>query len=170
VSKPAIPIASAGYTKKRKREAPRGRVVDPVALDEVRALVGDAPLRHDLLIEYLHRINDRYKQLGATHLAALARLMDLAQTQVYEVATFYHHFDVVKEDRDGKLPAPAALMEDSGLRGLGGAGFPTGRKWRIVRGEPAPRLMAVNIDEGEPGTFKDRIISSAIRTAFSKAC
>jgi formate dehydrogenase beta subunit len=266
VSKPAIPIASAAYTKKRKRQAPRGRVVDPVALDEVRALVGNAPLRHDLLIEYLHRINDHYKQLGATHLAALARLMDLAQTQVYEVATFYHHFDVVKEDRDGKLPAPAALtvrvcdglscelagaksllerlpallgrevrvipapcvgrceqapvavihqkpvrgatpeavqsevdaghlydapanyidfeayldgggysvlrdcvehrrdlesvlktMEDSGLRGLGGAGFPTGRKWRIVRSEAAPRLMAVNIDEGEPGTFKDRV-------------
>jgi formate dehydrogenase len=258
-------MPAAGYTKKRKREAPRGRVVDPVALDEVRALVGNGPFRHDLLIEYLHRINDRYKQLGAAHLAALARLMGLAQTQVYEVATFYHHFDVVKEDRDGKIPAPAALtvrvcdglscemagarsllerlpallgrdvrviaapcigrceqapvavihqkpvpsatpeavqgevqagnlydapanyvdfeaylreggysvlrdcaehrrdlesvlktMEDSGLRGLGGAGFPTGRKWRIVRGEAAPRLMAVNIDEGEPGTFKDR--------------
>ena len=265
MTKPAVPVPAAGYTKKRKREAPRGRVVDPAALDEVRALVGDGPFRHDLLIEYLHRINDRYKQLGAAHLAALARLMGLAQTQVYEVATFYHHFDVVKEDRDGKLPAPAALtvrvcdglscemagarsllerlptllgrevrviaapcvgrceqapvavihqkpvpgatleavqsevqagnlydapakyvdfeaylgeggysvlrdcvehrrdlesvlktMEDSGLRGLGGAGFPTGRKWRIVRGEAAPRLMAVNIDEGEPGTFKDR--------------
>jgi NADH:ubiquinone oxidoreductase subunit F (NADH-binding)/NADH:ubiquinone oxidoreductase subunit E len=266
VSKPATPIATAGYTKKRKREAPRGRVVDPAALAEVKALVGEMPLRHDLLIEYLHLINDRYKQLGSAHLAALARLMDLAQTEVYEVATFYHHFDVVKEDRDGKLAAPAALtvrvcdglscemggaksllerlpavlgrdvrvipapcvgrceqapvavvhqkpvpqatvesvqkevaaghlqdrpanyidfeaylrqggyavlrdclehrrdiesvlktMEDSGLRGLGGAGFPTGRKWRIVRGEAAPRLMAVNIDEGEPGTFKDRV-------------
>jgi formate dehydrogenase len=266
VSKPATPIPSAGYTKKRKRQAPRGRVVDPAALDEVRALVGEVPLRHDLLIEYLHRINDHYKQLSSTHMAALARLMGLAQTEVYEVATFYHHFDVVKEDREGKLPAPPALtvrvcdglscemagaksllerlpallgrevrvipapcvgrceqapvavvhqkpvrgatpesvqsavaagqvhdepanyidfdsyvghggyavlrdcvehrrniddvlktMEDSGLRGLGGAGFPTGRKWRIVRGEPAPRLMAVNIDEGEPGTFKDRV-------------
>jgi formate dehydrogenase beta subunit len=266
VSKPATPIASAGYTKKRKREAPRGRVVDPAALAEVKALVGEMPLRHDLLIEYLHLINDRYKQLGSAHLAALARLMGLAQTEIYEVATFYHHFDVVKEDREGKLAAPAALtvrvcdglscemggarsllerlpallgrdvrvipapcvgrceqapvavvhqkpvpratvesvqkevaaghlhdqpanyidfeaylrqggyavlrdclehrrdiesvlktMEDSGLRGLGGAGFPTGRKWRIVRGEAAPRLMAVNIDEGEPGTFKDRV-------------
>jgi formate dehydrogenase beta subunit len=266
VSKPATPIASAGYTKKRKREAPRGRVVDPAALAEVKALVGEMPLRHDLLIEYLHLINDRYKQLGSAHLAALARLMGLAQTEIYEVATFYHHFDVVKEDRDGKLTAPAALtvrvcdglscemggarsllerlpallgrdvrvipapcvgrceqapvavvhqkpvpratvesvqkevaaghvhdepanyidfeaylrqggyavlrdclehrrdiesvlktMEDSGLRGLGGAGFPTGRKWRIVRGEAAPRLMAINIDEGEPGTFKDRV-------------
>jgi formate dehydrogenase beta subunit len=266
VSKPVSPIASAGYTKKRKREAPRGRVVDPAALAEVKALVGDMPLRHDLLIEYLHLINDRYKQLGAPHLAALARLLGLAQAEVYEVATFYHHFDVVKEDRDGKLTAPPALtvrvcdglscemagaksllerlpallgrevrvipapcvgrceqapvavvhqkpvpgaslesvqkevqaghlydepenyidfdtylreggygvlrdcvehrrdiesvlktMEDSGLRGLGGAGFPTGRKWRIVRGEAAPRMMAVNIDEGEPGTFKDRV-------------
>jgi formate dehydrogenase beta subunit len=266
VSKPVSPIASAGYTKKRKREAPRGRVVDPAALAEVKALVGDMPLRHDLLIEYLHLINDRYKQLAAPHLAALARLLGLAQAEVYEVATFYHHFDVVKEDRDGKLTAPPALtvrvcdglscemagaksllerlpallgrevrvipapcvgrceqapvavvhqkpvpgaslesvqkevqaghlydepenyidfdtylreggygvlrdcvehrrdiesvlktMEDSGLRGLGGAGFPTGRKWRIVRGEAAPRMMAVNIDEGEPGTFKDRV-------------
>jgi NADH:ubiquinone oxidoreductase subunit F (NADH-binding)/NADH:ubiquinone oxidoreductase subunit E len=240
--------------------------VDEQALAEVEALVGPGPLRHDLLIEYLHRINDRYKQLASTHLAALAKLMGLAQTEVYEVATFYHHFEVVKESRDGTLASPAALtvrvcdglscemagaksllgrlpgilgaqvkviaapcvgrceqapvavvhqksvpnatlesvqhtvqarqifetpegyidfdsyvaaggytllrdcmehrrdvesviktMEDSGLRGLGGAGFPTGRKWRIVRGEAAPRLMAVNIDEGEPGTFKDRV-------------
>ncbi len=81
MSKPAVPSVSAAYTKKRKRQAPRGRVVDPVALDEVRALLGNGPFRHDLLIEYLHRINDRYKQLGATHLAALARLMGLAQTR-----------------------------------------------------------------------------------------
>jgi formate dehydrogenase beta subunit len=261
-SRPAV----RGATKQRKREAPKGRTVDVVALAEVQALVGTGPLRHDLLIEYLHLINDRYKQLGAPHLAALAKLMELAQTQVYEVATFYHHFDVVKEDRDGKTCAPPALtvrvcdglscemagargllerlpkllgpdvrvipapcigrceqapvavvhqkpvpgatlesvqnevkagnlhdapgdyidfdayldqggyavlrdciehrrdvesvlktMEDSGLRGLGGAGFPAGRKWRIVRGEAAPRVMAVNIDEGEPGTFKDRV-------------
>jgi formate dehydrogenase len=240
--------------------------VDPQAIAEVEGLIGVPPYRHDLLIEYLHLINDRYKQLGAPHLAALARLLDLAQTEVYEVATFYHHFDVVKESRDGGLSAPPALtvrvcdglscemagakqllerlpellgrevrvipapcvgrceqapvavvhqnpvpgatlqavkaevdaghrldspakyidfdeylaeggyaalrdcvehrrdlesvlktMEDSGLRGLGGAGFPAGRKWRIVRGEAAPRLMAVNIDEGEPGTFKDRV-------------
>jgi formate dehydrogenase len=235
-------------------------------LSEVEALLGSGPYRHDLLIEYLHVINDRYRQLGAPHLAALARLLGLAQTEVYEVATFYHHFDVVKENADGSLPAPPVLtvrvcdglscemggakelleklpallgrdvrvigapcvgrceqapvavvhqkpvpsatlesvlrqvqaqnlydkpqnyigfkeymeaggysllrdciehrrdvesvlktMEDSGLRGLGGAGFPAGRKWRIVRGEAAPRLMAVNIDEGEPGTFKDRV-------------
>jgi len=240
--------------------------VIPQAHAEVEALMGQQPWRHDLLIEYLHRINDRYRQLGAPHMAALAKLLGLAQTEVYEVATFYHHFDVVKENPDGSLPVPAALtvrvcdglscemagakqlleklpallgrevrvipapcvgrceqapvavvhqkpvpgatvesvrsevqaenlfdhpdgyidyqaylaqggysllrdcmehrrdlesvlktMEDSGLRGLGGAGFPTGRKWRIVRGEAAPRLMAVNIDEGEPGTFKDRV-------------
>ncbi len=261
-----IPIVPEGATKKRKRQAPRGRQVQPAALAEVEALIGPPPLRHDLLIEYLHRINDRYHQLGAPHMAALARLMGLAQTEVYEVATFYHHFDVVKENPDGSLPSPAQLtvrvcdglscemggakqlleklpallgrevrvipapcvgrceqspvaivhqnpvpratleavrteveaghftdtprnyidfeaytkeggysllrdcmehrreledvlktMEDSGLRGLGGAGFPAGRKWRIVRGEAAPRLMAVNIDEGEPGTFKDRV-------------
>jgi formate dehydrogenase len=261
-----IPVARIGSSKQRKRQGPRGRIVSPAALAEVQALVGSGELRHDLLIEYLHLINDRYKQLSAPHLAALARLMGLAQAEVYEVATFYHHFDVVKEERDGTVPAPVALtvrvcdglscemagakallerlpkilgrevrvipapcvgrceqapvavvhqnpiagatldsvkqavaagetlddskalidfdayraqggyallreciehkrdvesviktLEDSGLRGLGGAGFPAGRKWRIVRSEPAPRLMAVNIDEGEPGTFKDRV-------------
>jgi formate dehydrogenase beta subunit len=266
VTSPVIPMARAGATKQRKRQAPKGRPVIPQALAEVEALMGAPPWRHDLLIEYLHRINDRYHQLGSPHMAALARLLGLAQTEVYEVATFYHHFDVVKEKADGSLPAPPALtvrvcdglscemagakalldklpallgsevrvipapcvgrceqapvavvhqkpvpgatvesvsrevkaanlydqpvsyidfdayvrgggysllrdcvehrrdlesvlktMEDSGLRGLGGAGFPTGRKWRIVRGEAAPRLMAVNIDEGEPGTFKDRV-------------
>jgi formate dehydrogenase beta subunit len=266
VTSPVIPMARAGATKQRKRQAPKGRPVIPQALAEVEALMGAPPWRHDLLIEYLHLINDRYHQLGSPHMAALARLLGLAQTEVYEVATFYHHFDVVKEKPDGSLPAPPALtvrvcdglscemagakalleklpallgrevrvipapcvgrceqapvavvhqkpvpgatvesvsrevkaanlydqpvsyidfdayvsgggysllrdcvehrrdlesvlktMEDSGLRGLGGAGFPTGRKWRIVRGEAAPRLMAVNIDEGEPGTFKDRV-------------
>ncbi len=81
----------------------------PEALAEVEELIGPPPWRHDLLIEYLHRINDRYHQLGAPHMAALARLLGLAQTEVYEVATFYHHFDVVKENPDGSLPAPAAL-------------------------------------------------------------
>jgi formate dehydrogenase beta subunit len=266
VNETVNPLAKAGASKQRKREAPKGRSVTPAALAEVQALLGTRPLRHDLLIEYLHLINDRYKQLGAPHLAALARMLGLAQTEVYEVASFYHHFDIAKEQPDGALPAPAALtvrvcdglscemagakkllerlpellgrevrvlpapcvgrceqapvavvhqypvvratldgvrdavksgrihdkpgdyidfaryqsqggydtlrdciehrrdlesvlktMEDSGLRGLGGAGFPTGRKWRIVRGEAAPRLMAVNIDEGEPGTFKDRV-------------
>jgi formate dehydrogenase beta subunit len=266
VTSTVIPIAPEGASKKRKRQAPKGRQVTPAALAEVEELIGPPPRRHDLLIEYLHRINDRYRQLGAPHMAALAKLLGLAQTEVYEVATFYHHFDVVKENPDGSLPvaptltvrvcdglscemggakqlleklpallgrevrvipapcvgrceqAPVAVvhqkpipnatleavrdealaghftdspgeyidfdayskaggysllrdcmehrrelesvlktMEDSGLRGLGGAGFPTGRKWRIVRGEAAPRMMAVNIDEGEPGTFKDRV-------------
>ncbi len=262
---PVIPIAVAAATRERKRQAPKGRTVLPQALDEVLALIGAGPWRRDLLIEYLHAIQDKYRQLGAHHLAALARLLGLAQTEVYEVASFYHHFDVVKEGPDGSIAAPAALtvrvcdglscevagakdllaklpgilgrevrviaapcvgrceqapvavvhqkpvlqadaervtaavsagqthhepepytglaaylaaggyallrdclqggrdveaviktLEDSGLRGLGGAGFPAGRKWRIVRAEAAPRLMAVNIDEGEPGTFKDR--------------
>jgi len=239
----------------------KGRGVDPKALEEVRALLGREPRRRDLLIEHLHRIQDRYGQLSARHIAALAQEMRLSQTEVYEVATFYHHFDVRREGeaappaitvrvcdsiscalagaeklveglravlgkevrvlhapcvgrcesapvavvgqnpvlnasassvekavQTGQTRCPASkyidfdayrkrggykliadclagkrtreeitkVMEDSALRGLGGAGFPTGRKWRIVAAEPAPRLMAVNIDEGEPGTFKDR--------------
>ena len=245
----------------RARGTLKGRGVDPAAREEVRALLGGDPRRRDLLIEYLHRIQDRYGHLSAARLAALAEEMRLSQTEVYEVATFYHHFDVVKE---GETPPPAVtvrvcdslscemagagalldrlpgvlgrevrvlhapcvgrcesapvavvgqnpilnaslsavekavaeklvrcpetpyinfnayrkaggyrliadclagkrsrdeitkIMEDSALRGLGGAGFPTGRKWRIVAAEPEPRVMAVNIDEGEPGTIKDR--------------
>jgi formate dehydrogenase len=259
-----IPIAvqEVVNTKERKRQAPKGRRVDPVALAEVQALLGDESRQPDLLIEHLHKIQDKFGHLSAAHLAALAKEMRLAQTEVYEVATFYHHFDVVKENDEApqaltirvcdglscemagakdllaKLPsilgkevrvipapcigrceqAPVAVvhqnpiihatteavqtavankeltqpageivdfsayqkdggyellkkcisgerdvesvlktMEDSGLRGLGGAGFPSGRKWRIVRNEKGPRLMAVNIDEGEPGTFKDRV-------------
>jgi formate dehydrogenase beta subunit len=243
------------------RSIPKGRAVDPRAREEVRALLGDAPRDRDLLIEHLHRINDRFGHLPAAHLAALAQEMKLALTEVYEVATFYHHFEVVKEGETAPpaltvrvcdsiacelagsqallerlpalvgsdvrvIPAPCVgrcevapcvvvgqnpvgnatldavktavslndvsaekpkyinyaayvkdggyklladclagrrtreeltkIMEDSGLRGLGGAGFPAGRKWRLVAAEPAPRFMAVNIDEGEPGTFKDR--------------
>jgi formate dehydrogenase len=250
-----------GNHRHRVRPTPKGRTVDRKALEEVRALLGKEPRRRDLLIEHLHKIQDTYGHLSAAHLAALAREMNLALTEVFEVATFYHHFDVVKEgdaappavtvrvceslscelagahrlmvelkERVGSdvrvIPAPCVgrcagapvavvgqkpieraqvarvleaierrefkdsppqgitygeyraqggyrllaeclagkhdpekflkTMEDSGLRGLGGAGFPAGRKWRIVRSEPAPRLMAVNIDEGEPGTFKDR--------------
>ena len=247
--------------KRKVRSTPKGRAVDPKALAEVQALLGAEPRRRDLLIEHLHKINDRYGHLSAAHMAALAQEMQLSQTEVYEVATFYHHFDVVKE---GSTPPPALtvrvcdsiacelagsdallkklpsilgkdvrvlhapcvgrcevapcvvvgqnpignatadavksavekkqitcaetkyvdfaayqkaggyrliadclagkhtregltkIMEDSALRGLGGAGFPVGRKWKSVAGEPEPRLMAVNIDEGEPGTFKDR--------------
>jgi NADH:ubiquinone oxidoreductase subunit F (NADH-binding)/NADH:ubiquinone oxidoreductase subunit E len=237
----------------------KGRGVEPKAREEIRALLGGAPRRRDLLVEHLHKIQDRYGRLSAAHLAALAEAMRLSQAEVYEVATFYHHFDVVREGEAPPPPltvrvcdslsceiagadrllkglasgkdvrvvhapcvgrcesAPVAvvgqnpilnasvssvekaiaagqtrcavdpyidfdaykkqggykliadclagrrtreditrIMEDSALRGLGGAGFPTGRKWKIVAAEPAPRLMAVNIDEGEPGTFKDR--------------
>ena len=259
---PIIPIAVLEVSKERKRQAPKGRRVDPIALTDVQDLLGSESRQPDLLIEHLHKIQDHFGHLSAAHLAALAQEMRLAQTEVYEVATFYHHFDVVKEGEaapapltvrvcDGlscemagardllaRLPAllgrevrviaapcigrceqaPAAVvgqnpvpnasvetvvatvavgaikhvpdgfidffnyqaaggyallkqcvaqdrdvesviktMEDSGLRGLGGAGFPAGRKWRIVRAEAGPRLMAVNIDEGEPGTFKDRV-------------
>ena len=260
-----IPIAvlKDEVSRQRKREAPRGRRVDAGALEDVQQLLGDESRQRDLLIEHLHKIQDSFGHLSAAHLAALAQEMRLAQTEVYEVASFYHHFDIVKEggsappaltvrvcdglscemagarDLLARLPellgkevrviaapcigrceqAPAvvvgqnavpvascdsvlaqvaanatrhlpqghidyaayqaeggyallkacaagerdvesvlATLEDSGLRGLGGAGFPAGRKWRIVRAETAPRLMAVNIDEGEPGTFKDRVL------------
>ena len=247
--------------RRRPPKTPKGRQVDPRALEDIRALLGERPRRRDLLIEHLHLIQDRYGHLSAAHLAALAQEMRLALTEVYEVATFYAHFDVVKE---GGMPPPAVtvrvcdslscamagaerllrdlpakvgpnvrvvrapcmgacnrapvcavghvqvpqatpdnvaaaardkphahayragadlaayraaggyrllaacvdgsrtrediikLVSDAGLRGLGGAGFPTGRKWSLVRAEKAPRLFAVNADEGEPGTFKDR--------------
>src|SRR6516165_7077869 len=247
--------------RRRPRRTPKGRQVDPAARAEVRALLGNQPRRRDLLIEHLHLIQDRYGHLSAAHLAALAQEMRLALTEVYEVATFYAHFDVVKEgeaapppvtvrvcdslscamagaehllrDLPSRLgqdvrvvrapcmgacdrapvcavghvqvmnateesvraaaqakphahifPTPCPfdayvaaggydllkaclsgsrtrdeitkIVSDAGLRGLGGAGFPTGRKWTLVRAEPAPRLFAVNADEGEPGTFKDR--------------
>jgi formate dehydrogenase beta subunit len=251
----------SGRGRNRPRRTPKGRQVDPTALDEVRALLGERERRRDLLIEHLHLVQDRYGCLSAAHLAALAQEMRLALTEVYEVATFYAHFDVVKEGETPPPPvtvrvcdslscalagaerlladlpqtlgsrvrvvrapcmgacdrapvcavghvqvmqadaarvaaaaaAPAhphayatpapfeayvpgggyellkactggartrddviKTVSDAGLRGLGGAGFPTGRKWSLVRAEPAPRLFAVNADEGEPGTFKDR--------------
>jgi NADH:ubiquinone oxidoreductase subunit F (NADH-binding)/NADH:ubiquinone oxidoreductase subunit E len=263
---PIIPIARidhpVGASRQRKREAPKGRRVDPQALAEVQALLGTQSRQRDLLIEHLHKIQDHFGCLSSAHMAALAQEMRLAQTEVYEVATFYHHFDVVKEGETApaaltvrvcaglscemagarellaKLPAllgrevrlleapcvgrceqaPVAVvgqhavphataetvvakagagettdqvtnhigfmdyrenggyqllrdcvaglrdveqvigtLEASGLRGLGGAGFPLGRKWRLVRAEAGPRMMAINIDEGEPGTFKDRV-------------
>src|SRR3989449_8735651 len=93
--------------KARIRPIPKGRAVDAKALGEVQALLGDAPRRRDLLIEHLHRINDRFGHLPAVHLAALAQEMRLAMTEVYEVATFYHHFDVVKE---GDAAPPAVTV------------------------------------------------------------
>src|SRR5687768_2279732 len=93
--------------KTKVRPIPKGRAVDPKALQEIQALLGDEPRRRDLLIEHLHRINDRYGHLGAAHLAALAQEMRLSLTEVYEVATFYHHFGVVKE---GERPPPALTV------------------------------------------------------------
>ena len=251
--------------KIRQKSQLKGRQADDASLREVLALLqmDDKVLqqRRDLLIEHLHKINDKFRGLHERHLVALAKVMNLAMAEVYEVATFYHHFEIIGEGQEsprftlrvcdglscdmagastllgqlkaslgtdninvvaapcvgrceqapvavvhqheighataekvmqavqsqsfqpvapdyidlaayvadggyatlkdvvsGKLDAQAVLkaMEDSGLRGLGGAGFPAGRKWRIVREQAAPRLMAVNIDEGEPGTFKDR--------------
>jgi formate dehydrogenase len=250
-----------GEGRRRAKATPKGRQVDPQAAEEIALLLGDRPRRRDLLIEHLHLIQDTYGQISAAHLAALADEMRLALAEVFETATFYAHFDVVKEGEPGIPPltirvcdsltcamlgaeklldelqnsagsgirvvrapcvgrcdtAPAAevghnfvdhastdsvlavakrgdthahlpgyvgydayvasggyallkrlrsgelskedllkALDDASLRGLGGAGFPTGRKWRAVLGEPGPRLMAINGDEGEPGTFKDR--------------
>ena len=235
--------------------------MDDAALEEVRGLLGAGERRRDLLIEYLHQIQDRFGHIQARHLAALAADLRLAQAEVYEVATFYAHFDVVKEGEQAPAPltvrvcggiacelagggdlhdsladaldgnarivrapclgachqAPVAVVgrrrivgadngkvkaamaaadnepeipayknfdayradggydilaacqqgersreaiigavEASGLRGLGGGGFPVARKWRFLLDAPKPRLLVVNADEGEPGTFKDR--------------
>src|ERR1043165_8572136 len=94
-------------SKEKVRPYPKGRPVDAGALEEVRVLLGDEPRRRDLLIEHLHKINDRYGHLSAAHLAALAHEMRLAMAEVYEVATFYHHFEVVKE---GEAPPPALTV------------------------------------------------------------
>src|SRR5690349_17432328 len=93
--------------KGKVRSTPKGRVVDPKALEQVRALLGDESRQRDLLIEHLHKINDRYGHLSAAHMAALAHEMRLAMAEVYEVATFYHHFEVVKE---GGTPPPALTV------------------------------------------------------------
>ena len=247
--------------KGKGRTTPKGRQYDDAALSEVQELLGDQLRRRDMLIEFLHLIQDAYGHLSAAHMRALAEEMRLSMAEVWEVATFYAHFDVVKE---GEMPPPAltirvcdslscelagaqqlrAALEDgldatqvrvlrapcmgrcdtapvlelghhhidqatiekveaaianghthaeipnyegfpayradggyetlenlrangdweavqenvlaSGLRGLGGAGFPSGKKWGFVRANPGPRYLAVNGDEGEPGTFKDR--------------
>jgi formate dehydrogenase len=256
-------FAHPGRGRNKARPVPKGRQVEPRAKVEIEELLGSRSRQRDLLIEHLHLIQDTYGQISAEHLAALADEMGLAFAEVFETATFYAHFDVVKEGdaavprltvrvcdsltcamfgaedlletlrrelasdavrvvrapcvglcdhapavevghnflhkadvasvtsaveagdthahipaytdydayradggyatleriRSGALPVEDVLsvLDDGGLRGLGGAGFPTGRKWRSVRGEPGPRLMAVNGDEGEPGTFKDQL-------------
>jgi NADH:ubiquinone oxidoreductase subunit F (NADH-binding)/NADH:ubiquinone oxidoreductase subunit E len=244
------------------RPTPKGRQLDDSAFADVKALLGDKDRRADLLIEHLHLIQDEFGHLSVPHMHALAEEMKLSQAEVYEVATFYSHFDVIDEEtapppaltirvcdslacemagaqqlmaelkkgldasqvrvlrapcmgrcdtapvleighnhidnatsekvdaaiaagdthahmpayetfedysgaggytelkalRDGKL-TPDQVQDkilESGLRGLGGAGFPSGRKWSFVRAEAGPRYLAVNGDEGEPGTFKDR--------------
>ena len=246
----------------RRRIRGKGRRVEREAQAAVRAAISNLPKRKDLLVEYLHCLQDRYGHLSAAQLVALADELRLAPAEIFEVATFYHHFDVVVEGEKppppitlrvcdsitcemlgaealiaslessvtddvrvqrvpcvgrceqapvavvGQRPVPRAelteisklirkadtdfgpaeawirlsayrredgyevfrrcrdgsidhetilnALETSGLRGLGGAGFPAGKKWRILKEQPAPRLMAINIDEGEPGTFKDR--------------
>src|SRR6185295_13587132 len=244
----------------RRERGPKGRAIDDTALKDVRDLLGARPRRRDLLIEHLHLIQDRFGCLHASHLRALADEMRLSQAEVYEVASFYDHFDVIKEGEPRPAPvtvrvcesiscmiagadelieqlqarvdgrqvrvvraacvgrcagAPAARVGDrevehatvegllgdvrekrtsvvvpnyvalaqyraaggyelynqvrsgaltadaiidklqaSGLKGLGGAGFPPGKKWQFVRSYAGPRLMSINGDEGEPGTFK----------------
>src|SRR5437660_6223388 len=102
-----IPIAEVGRTKRKVRAAPKGRAVDANALAEVRALLGDSPRRRDLLIEFLHRVQDTFGHITAAHVVALAQEIKLAMTEVYEVATFYAHFDVVKE---GEAAPPAVTV------------------------------------------------------------
>src|SRR5437763_7335962 len=118
---PVISGTNGAGRKRRPPKTPKGRQVDPQALEEVRALLGDAPRRRDLLIEHLHLIQDRYGYLSAAHLAALAAEMKLAMTEVYEVATFYAHFDVVKE---GEAPPPPVTVRvcDSLSCAMAGAG------------------------------------------------
>ncbi|CTQ55379.1 NADH-quinone oxidoreductase subunit 1 [Roseibium album] len=253
---------SFGKGLSRKPSQPKGRQLEDAALSEVLSLLGDEPRRRDLLIEYLHKIQDQFGCLEARHLRALAEEMKLSQVEVYEVASFYHHFDIVREGeakpapvtvrvcdsvtcsikgadelaaalqggvdpakvriqkvpcigrcnaapavqvgkravdnateisvqsvlfegatsasvpeyvaleayrsdggytllervRQGELDAAAIadMALEAGLRGLGGAGFPTGTKWKIVHDLPGPKYLTINGDEGEPGTFKDR--------------
>ncbi len=262
MSQPELKSDAVDNRQQRRRGKIKGRVVDLNALLDVQGLLGDESRAADLLIEHLHKIQDKFGHLSAAHLVALAQEMKLSMTEVFEVASFYHHFDLVKDDdtappaltvrvcdsvscemagsealisaleaslgdgvRVQRVPcvgrcdqAPVAVvgqytvdtasadsvkaaldagqtiqplpddsvdfeayksaggyqlyekllageingdeiisaLEGTQLRGLGGAGFPVGRKWRILRDQPAPRVCAINIDEGEPGTFKDR--------------
>src|SRR5438270_576044 len=141
-----------GSGRRRGPDQPKGRQVDPTALAEVQELLGERERRRDLLIEHLHLLQDHFGCLHARHLAALPQFTGL---EPYRAAGGYLLLEACLTG--GRQPEELIeILERSGLRGLGGAGFPTGRKWRLVRQEPAPRLLAVNADEGEPGTFKDR--------------
>src|SRR5512147_977737 len=111
---------SALSPRRGPRGQPKGRAVDAQALAEVRALLGDAPRRRDLLVEHLHRIQDARGHLSAAHIVALAQEMKLAQTEVYEVATFYHHFDVVKEGEAPPPPLTVRVCETLSCRMAGG--------------------------------------------------
>ncbi len=250
-----------GSGRRRAPVFPKGRQAEPAAREEIRALLGERPRRRDLLIEFLHLVQDRYRALSTAHLHALATEMSLPLAEVFEVASFYAHFDIVLDGEEkpagitvrvcdsltcelmgaqallAELPARlgarvrvlrapcmgrcdtapvaevghrhvdhatperlaaavsagdfhpeippyrdfdgylagggygllrdcragkriaedlVASLEASNLRGLGGAGFPAGQKWKILRQQSKPRLLAINGDEGEPGTFKDR--------------
>src|SRR5262245_46635138 len=107
MEQPSVTSAAGRGGRRRPPRTPKGRQVDPQALVEVRALLTDRPRRRDLLIEHLHLIQDQYGCLSAGHLTALASEMKMALTEVYEVATFYAHFDVVK---DGDRPPPPVTV------------------------------------------------------------
>ena len=249
--------------KVKKNFYPKGRGIEDSALEDIKELISNLPLKRDLLIEYLHLIQDKYGQIRKKHLAALSKLLKIPLAESFEVATFYAHFDVIEDDSDSiqdltirvcdsltcelfgsenlikelkdnldekkvrvlrapcmglcdKAPAcevghkhvnfsnlkkiqdiiskkhfhPDIVegislkkyvdsggyeilkkcytnemnvdnvikeLNESGLKGMGGAGFPSGQKWKFVRMEPGPRLMTINGDEGEPGTFKDKL-------------
>src|SRR5215470_8240651 len=126
-------------SRRRPRQTPKGRQVDPHALGEVQALLGALPRRRDLLIEFLHLIQDRYGHISAAHLAALAEEMKLAQAEVYEVATFYAHFDVVKEGETPPPPVTVRVCENLSCNLAGAEKLiadlkaTTGKDVRIVR-------------------------------------
>src|SRR5438552_6718300 len=105
--------------KRGARSAPKGRQVDAQALEEVRSLLGELPRRRDLLVEFLHRIQDAHGSIAAAHIVALAQEMRLAMTEVYEVATFYHHFDVVKEGDAAPPPLTVRVCETLSCRMAG---------------------------------------------------
>src|SRR3989441_6723086 len=166
-----IPIADAGRVKRKVRAAPKGRAVDAQALAEVRALLGDSPRRRDLLIEFLHRIQDTFGHITAAHIVALAQEMKLAMTEVYEVATFYHHFDVVKE---GETVPPAVTVRVCETLSCAMAGSDEllrvlqRRLGSAVRGIPAP---CIGRCEGAPaatvGRFAiDRATDETIEAAL----